>query len=423
MDLTFSPAEEAFRAELRAWLAANVPPDWRGGEPPEFASLDDEVALPARLAAPSRGGTAGSASTGRASTAVAARPSSSTTSSRRRWRAARAPEIINRIGVNLVGPTLIAHGTDEQQAALSRRAPAGRGALVPAVLRARRGLRPDRAAHPRRAPTATGGCVNGQKVWTSYAQFARWGILLARTDPAAPKAKGISYLIFDMQAPGRHGPSAPADDRQRGVQRGLPGGRLRPARAPGRDASTTAGRSRNTTLAHERGTSPRQLVIHRMLLDDLLRLAREERDGRRPRRPIRWSASASRSTSIEVEITRLNNWRTLTRLQTRQAARPGVELHQALLERDEPAHARHRDGAARSARSLLAAAARTRWRAGGWRARISTIAPRRSFAGTSEIQRNILAERVLGCRARAEGVCGFRGVGCQRAGTCAHAMR
>ena len=50
MDLTFSPVEEAFRAELRGWLAANVPPEWRGGEPPEFASLDESVSIkPAEL--------------------------------------------------------------------------------------------------------------------------------------------------------------------------------------------------------------------------------------------------------------------------------------------------------------------------------------------------------------------------------------
>src|SRR5262249_19672066 len=45
VDLRFSPIEEAFRAELREWLGANVPPEWQAGEPPEFASLGDEVAF------------------------------------------------------------------------------------------------------------------------------------------------------------------------------------------------------------------------------------------------------------------------------------------------------------------------------------------------------------------------------------------
>ena len=150
MDLSFSPAEEAFRAELRAWLAANLPPDWRGGEPPTSRRSPTRCAFlrdwQRQLA---DGGWVGHALAARVR-----RPRRAVVehySSRRRWRAARAPEIINRIGVNLVGPTLIAHGTEEQKPPLPAADPVRRRAVVPALLRARRRLRPGRAAHPRRA--------------------------------------------------------------------------------------------------------------------------------------------------------------------------------------------------------------------------------------------------------------------------------
>ena len=107
MDLAFSVAEEAFRAELRAWLGANRPPAT------EHASLADEVAF---LRAWQRrlhdGRWVGihwpREYGGRGATVVEHYVL------QEELAAARAPEIINRIGVNLVGPTLIAHGTEEQ---------------------------------------------------------------------------------------------------------------------------------------------------------------------------------------------------------------------------------------------------------------------------------------------------------------------
>jgi alkylation response protein AidB-like acyl-CoA dehydrogenase len=385
VDLTFSAAEEAFRAELRAWLDANVPADWRAGEPPEFATLADEVtflrAWQERLAS---GGWVGihwpRDYGGRGATVV------ENYLFQEEIAAARAPEIINRIGVNLVGPTLIAHGTEAQK---QRFLPA----ILPAdelwcQLFSEPGAGSDLTSLRTRAERrGDGWVVNGQKVWTSYAQFARWGILLARTDPTAAKAKGISYFILDMQAPGvTVRPLRQMTGSEEFNEVFLEDVFVPADRLVGREHEGWA--IANTTLAHERGTSPRQLVIHRMLLNDLLRLAREQGAD-----PVLRQRIAQHF--IEVEITRLNNWRTLTRLAQKRPLGPessfvklfwsemSQRMHETVMQLLGPRGlcwqpGPYAVGKGRLSRSWLY------YRAASL------------FAGSSEIQRNILAERVLG---------------------------
>jgi alkylation response protein AidB-like acyl-CoA dehydrogenase len=387
VDLSFPPAAEAFRTDLRAWLAANLPP-----APDDFATLADEVAFlrvwQRRL---HDGGWVGihwpREYGGRGATIVEHYVFQEEVA------AARAPEIVNRIGVNLVGPTLIAHGTEEQK---QRFLPG----ILPAEdiwcqLFSEPGAGSDLTAVRTRAVAVDGGWrVTGQKVWTSYAQFARWGILLARTDATAPKAKGISYLVCDMTAPGvTVRPLRQMTGGEEFNEVFLEDVFIPRSHLVGRE--NDGWKIANTTLTHERATSPRQLVIHRMLLHDLLRLAREGVDGAAPQAADPVVRQQLAQHWIEVEITRLNNCRTLTRLLRQQPLGPessfiklfwsemSQRMHDTLMRVLGPAGlcwqpGPHAVAGGRFARSYLY------YRAASL------------FAGTSEIQRNILAERVLG---------------------------
>jgi len=387
VDCSFSAAEEAFRAELRAWLAANAP----SGEP-EHATLADEVSClrdwQQKLAG---GGWVGihwpREYGGRGASVV------ESYLFQEEMAAARAPEIIGRIGVNLVGPTLIAHGTEEQKRRfLPPILPAGE---IWCQLFSEPGAGSDLTAVRCRAERTDGGwVVNGQKVWTSYAQFARWGIMLARTDPDAPKAKGISYFVCDMQAPGvTIRPLRQMTGSEEFNEVFLEDVFVPDAYLIGREHD--GWRIASTTLTHERGTSPRQLVIHRMLLHDLLRIAREGVEGgpRAAADPVLRQELARHF--IDVEITKLANWRTLTRIGRKQPLGPessviklfwsemSQRMHDTLMTMLGPTglcwqpgpHAVERGRLSRSYLYYRAASI---------------------FAGTSEIQRNILATRVLG---------------------------
>ncbi|RKT87008.1 Acyl-CoA dehydrogenase [Saccharopolyspora antimicrobica] len=102
---------------------------------------------------------------------------------------------------NWVVPTLIRHGDEAQQ---RRFLPASlRGDITWCQLFSEPGAGSDLAGLSTRAEKVDGGWkINGQKVWTSVATEAHYGILLARTDPDAPKHKGLSYFLLDMDSPG-----------------------------------------------------------------------------------------------------------------------------------------------------------------------------------------------------------------------------
>ncbi len=299
---------------------------------------------------------------------------------------AHAPEIVNRIGVNLVGPTLLAHGSDDQK---RRWLP---GILPADELWAQLFSEPNAGSDLAALETTAihdgeNYVVSGQKVWSSYAQFARWGICLARTDPGARKQAGITMLVVDMQAPG-------VDVRPLRQMTGESEfnevflDEVIVPKAWRIGTENEGWQIASTTLGHERGTSPRQLVVHMMLLDELKRLAAVAHKGNAGLPASLRQAVAQ--AEIEVTIFRLHNFRTLSALEHDGSPGPGssvVKLFWSEMSRRMHETATELLGP----HAIAGEAVSSRLVRNYLYYRAATI-----FAGTSEIQRNVIAERALG---------------------------
>jgi alkylation response protein AidB-like acyl-CoA dehydrogenase len=199
MDLALSPEHEAFRKRVRGWLKANLPKR----EPDDVTVEYRDPRRVQRLKAWQRAlYEAGFVAMGwpKEYGGQGAGVMEQTIVSQELV-LARAPQQIGMMGVQMVGPTLIQFGTDEQ-----------RRRYLPRMLTADEiwcqgysepGSGSDLASLKTRAELVGDEfIVNGQKVWTSNAQIADHMFCLVRTDPAAPKHRGISYLLIDMQTPG-----------------------------------------------------------------------------------------------------------------------------------------------------------------------------------------------------------------------------
>jgi alkylation response protein AidB-like acyl-CoA dehydrogenase len=197
LDFSDSLAEAAFRTEVREWIRINGP---RFVPPPN--GTEAEVTRIARAWQAARA-SAGYAGFGLPES-IGGRPGSATEEviflEEQRHHPMARVEIMT-LGTGMALPTIIAHGRPEHLAALGRSTV--RGDTIWCQLFSEPAAGSDLAGIRTSAvPDGDRWIVNGQKVWTSGALFADWGLLLARTDPTVPKHKGLTYFLLDMKSAG-----------------------------------------------------------------------------------------------------------------------------------------------------------------------------------------------------------------------------
>ena len=201
MDLRFSADDEAFRSEARAWLTEALEGEFavvrgRGGPGDEHELFDERWAWERALGAAGWIGISWPAACGGRDL-----PLTQQVIFHEEYARARGPGRVNVVGEGLFAPTLIAFGTPEQHERFLPPILAGTEIWCQGYSEPEAG---SDLANVRTRAELDGDewVIHGQKVWTSLAHWAHWCFVLCRTDPDAPKHRGISYLLVPMHQPG-----------------------------------------------------------------------------------------------------------------------------------------------------------------------------------------------------------------------------
>ena len=390
MDLNLTAEERQFRDELRSWLQANVPKDWA-----EWREKPLEETFPylrawqrrldvGRWAAVSWPRDYGGRSATLMQQAIFWEEMSRV----------QAPPMANALGLGLIGPTIIAYGTEAQKKR-----------FVPKILSAEE-IWCQGFSEPNAGSDLAGlqtearldgnhYVVNGQKVWTSYGSFGDWCELVVRTDANVPKHKGLTVLLVDMKSPGVE--VRPL--RQITGESEFSELFFRDVRVPAENVLGKVNDGWNvavSTLMYERGSFGARLhLLFKRNIDRLIELARTFPKNGHPVANDLLMRQKLAQCYGEIEIMRLNQLRAFSRITATGVPGPEgsiqkifwSELNQRLQQVAQELLGPYGQLAAGDERAVDKGI----WSYGYLRTRGNTIE-----AGTSEVQRNIIGHFVLG---------------------------
>ena len=392
MDLQYTPEDQAYRQRVRAWLAEHLPRK-------KLETLEERKAWHRQLYEAGYIGMGWPREYG----GQDARPMEQAIVGEEMARV-NAPAPVNGLGIAIVGPTIIHHGTEAQKRRFIQKI------LTAEEIWCQLYSEPNAGSYlaslRTRAERDDGEfVVDGQKVWTSGGMHSDWGLLLARTDPAAPKHQGISCFLVDMHAPGvTVRPLKQISGSEEFCEVFFDNARVPAEHLVG---ELNAGwQIAQTTLSYERGGNTLSRVSrHQATFARLLEVARTlKRDGRPAIEDPLIRQKLGRIYA-EIEVLRYGSLRILSRLE--KGLRPGPESSiaklyyseldkriQELIQEILGPYGQLTSGL--PAELALDESLPAYGEGGSWAytfvwSRAGTI-----YAGSNEIQKNIIGERVLG---------------------------